>query len=99
MTRRGMFQDKIVESVAKIAAGMISASNFNSSVLASHVVEAIRLVGERLKPTGNTIYCDLCGRGPFTRKGYYLHLVRVHYHEILLLVQEESERVGRASRL
>jgi hypothetical protein len=94
-----IFEEKIVEGVAKIASGMLKASEFSIPILAGHVIESIRIVGERLRPSGDLLYCVLCGRGPFTRKGYYLHLIRIHYYEILELVRDEIERVGRVSKL
>ncbi len=93
------FEEKIVDAVARIAAGLLEPEDYSVTLLADHVVDSIRIVGTRLRPRSSTIYCALCGRGPFTRKGYYLHLVRVHYSEILHLVREEAERAGRASKL
>lgn len=31
----------------------------------------------------SNLRCGICGRGPFTRRGLYLHLTRVHYSNIL----------------
>ena len=28
------------------------------------------------------IWCGICERGPFTKRGLYLHLMRVHYSDI-----------------
>ena len=99
MPRRGLFEREIVKAVARIASGMIEPSDFEAPFLASHVAEAVRRVGVQLRSDGDSIYCALCGKGPFTRKGYYLHLSRVHYHEILRLVRDESEHVAREGLL
>ncbi|MET1160313.1 MAG: hypothetical protein ABWW65_05075 [Thermoprotei archaeon] len=54
----------------------------------SHVAD--KLVTEK----NGHLRCGLCGRGPFTRRGLYLHLTRVHSEEILELINsyiEETE--------
>ena len=94
MPRKRIFMEKIVEAVARIASEMIEPEDYMNPILAKHTVEAIKNVGVYLRPEKlNTIYCELCGKGPFTRKGYYLHLIRVHSSEILSLVEEEAERI------
>ena len=35
--------------------------------------------------------CGLCGMGPFTYKGLYLHLIRKHFEEIRDYIEEEIE--------
>lgn len=99
MPRRGLFEREIVRAVAGIASGILRPESYEPAYLAAHVAEAVRRVGLQLRSAGETIYCVLCRRGPFTRKGYYLHLSRVHYHEILRLVWDESERVAREGTL
>lgn len=37
----------------------------------------------------NLLYCKLCNRGPFTKKGLYLHLSRIHRNEIKSMLEEE----------
>ena len=100
MPRRGFFEEKIVDAVARLASGLIEPGELRLPFLAAHTLESILRIGLQLRAEeGAPIYCRICGRGPFTKKGYYLHLVRVHYYDLLSLVREESERVGRASRL
>ncbi|WP_440059370.1 hypothetical protein ACSU1N_06180 [Thermogladius sp. 4427co] len=49
-----------------------------------------------VKEKGNSIvklkkgmyYCGFCGKGPFTRRGIYLHLLRVHLDEVLDAILE-----------
>lgn len=93
------FDRAVIAGVARIAARIEEPGEFSPEYLAPHIVEAVRIVGLRLRPSGDKIVCPLCSRGPFTKRGYYLHLIRVHPREILLLVREESERVARGSRL
>jgi len=98
LPNRGIFEEKIVRGVALIASGMTDAGGWDSPVLARHVVEAVRIVGERLR-RDPPVRCPLCGRSPFTRKGYYLHLLRIHYHEILQEVRSEAERYSSSRKL
>ena len=99
MPKKGLFEEKIPEYVARLASGLNEIEEFDSPVLAWHTVEAIKRVALRLRNfREGVIYCPLCGRGPFTKKGYYLHLIRVHNNEILSLVTEESERISLTSR-
>ncbi len=94
MSRKGIFTEKIVEAVARIASEITKPEDYTTPILAKHTVEAIRNVGVYLRPERlDAIYCELCGKGPFTRKGYYIHLIRVHSSEIQSLVEEEAERI------
>ena len=88
----------MVELVARIASGLSDPSEIDFSMFSPHVAESIVNVGLRLRG-GSPAYCRLCGRGPFSKKGYYLHLRRVHYYEVITIVRDEIERVGRASKL
>lgn len=42
---------------------------------------------------GSSIYCRLCGRGPLTKRGAYLHLLRVHEQDIEKILREELIRI------
>mgnify|MGYP001772531981 CR=1 FL=1 len=103
-SRRGaeVFERAIVEGVADIASGMAEPEGYSSPVLSSHYLDAVRLVGMRLRARGpdGLLYCPFCGqrRGPFTPRGYYLHLLRSHRQEILELVQSEASRIASVSR-
>jgi len=44
------------------------------------------------RDNGGTFWCRLCDRGPFTKRGFYLHLIRVHYRDLEYLVEEELKR-------
>jgi len=33
--------------------------------------------------------CGLCNKGPFTKRGLYLHLMRVHKEDILKMIDEK----------
>ncbi len=93
-----LFDQKIIDGVALIASRIIEPEEFDSPVLARHLVLAVREVGLRLR-TREPMYCALCGRGPFTRKGYYLHLKRIHSEDILEFVKLEAQRIASSEKI
>ena len=85
---------RIVELVARAAAGLkydireYVASESIATILTGLVDELTKTIVEEDE---GVIRCGLCGRGPFTRKGLYLHLKRVHARQIEELVLSELE--------
>lgn len=99
MPRRNGFDSIIAESVAKIASGIEDPEEFSSNILSNHVIESIKKVGMNLRTTRDGInICYFCQKGPFTKKGYYLHLMRSHYQSLIDLVEQESERIASISK-
>lgn len=92
--------EALVEGIARIASGMIKPEEFDTRLAPRIAVEAARNVGRQLRwvRSGGLLYCPLCGRGPFQPRGYYLHLLRLHYPQLVRLLQEEVERLSDASR-
>ena len=41
------------------------------------------------KEVNGILYCNLCGKGPFTKKGLFLHLTRLHKSDIKALLENE----------
>ncbi len=41
------------------------------------------------------IRCKLCGKGPFTRRGFYLHLTRVHRSEIISMITDNYKDLAK----
>ncbi len=39
----------------------------------------------------DTLRCKICGKGPFTRKGLYLHIRRVHLDQVYQIARRELE--------
>ena len=46
-----------------------------------------------MRKSNNLIYCRLCLKGPFTKRGLYLHLRRIHKEEIETKLLEEISRI------
>ncbi len=92
--------EALVEGIARIASGLLRPEDFDTRLAPRVAVEAARNVGLQLRWVrgGGLLYCPLCGRGPFQPRGYYLHLLRVHYPQLVHLLQEEVERLVDASR-
>lgn len=60
-------------------------------------VGIVKILGEVsstiLLKKGSSLYCRLCHGGPYTRRGAYLHLLRIHSRDIEDIVREEIERI------
>ena len=39
-------------------------------------------------------YCSICAKGPFTKRGMYLHFMRVHKEDVRALLEKELEQEG-----
>jgi len=99
LSRKKIFESTIADNVARIASDLEKAEDFSTSILASHVIEAIKKVGSNLHTTKDgVLFCYFCNKGPFTKKGYYLHLMRSHYQELIDSVVQESERIASSSK-
>lgn len=70
------------------------------SSMAKVSIEVIDSVAKEVaRVEGASLYCNLCGKGPFTKRGMYLHLTRLHKYELkALLVQELKEKILKAGR-
>ncbi|AAK42520.1 hypothetical protein SULI_00880 [Saccharolobus solfataricus] len=86
--------EKLIDPSVKKACKMmvkddeiIKLVGISSKKLALNVIDKVSfwLVYEN----NNLLYCKLCNRGPFTKKGLYLHLSRVHRREIREMLEEE----------
>ncbi len=86
--------DKIAEEVIRAAVGfkpLRIEEQLPRSLreIVSQVVSDVArdLVGHR----NGLLFCGICGRGPFTPIGLYLHLKRTHIDRIARIVREELE--------
>ncbi|EWG07839.1 MAG: hypothetical protein ASUL_02309 [Candidatus Aramenus sulfurataquae] len=92
--------EKLIDYTAKRASMIASKENLERIVGISSKQMAERAVDRVafwLAETQNSLlYCKLCNRGPFTKKGLYLHLTRVHRQEIKTMLEEEIKRELKA---
>ena len=93
--------EKLVEITARLASKisvkdeeierLVGLSSKNIAKNASQKV-AFWLVEQK----ESLLYCKLCGKGPFTKKGLYLHLTRLHKEEIKGMLMEELKNEIKA---
>ncbi len=86
------FLRKMVDCVIKKASGYKVSYDYFPSSLKSVVIEVVEEVSKEIIAERNgIIFCAICGRGPFQKKGIYLHLKRVHRDSIEKMVAERLE--------
>lgn len=84
---------KLVEGAAKIASRLYDPEALSTPIAPRLAVLAARNIGIQLRSQGEVSYCIICRRGPFTKRGYYLHLVRVHGSLIRQMIADEIKRL------
>jgi len=105
-SRIDTFSERLIEFAARIASGIKINSDKLAVVtgpsLSRIALDTITAVALELttRNSSGLLYCKLCRKGPFTKRGMYLHLIRVHRYEIKALISEEfKERVKALSEL
>lgn len=94
-TRIDTISERLVEHVARSAAGIsVSLEKITYIVggrRAQHVYDIVENLGRKiaLVHSNGVLYCGLCRKGPFTKRGLYLHLVRRHRYDIKQLIMNE----------
>jgi hypothetical protein len=79
--------------------GFEDPDTFEPRILSKVYIEAVKNVALRIvDERGGAYYCGICGRGPYRRKGLYLHLKRVHGDDIIELVEIEAKRISSFSK-
>jgi len=88
--------EKLVDVAIRMAVGF-KIRNFKlkttPSGFESVITKALERASRQLSRVANgELRCGLCSRGPFSKKGLYLHLLRVHRYEVKSLIAEELQR-------
>ncbi len=97
MSRVDVLSERLIEFVAR-AASRISYDQrklvaISGTSMHGIVLKVIGRVSEWVsEDRGGLLWCRLCGRGSFTKRGLYLHLVRVHNFEIKSIIEDELRR-------
>ena len=85
--------DRLVEYVARKASGLSTKHSLEALVgpsTASILRDRIdRIALFIAKQRNGALWCRLCGKGPFTKRGFYLHLIRVHPMDIRYMLEDE----------
>lgn len=99
VTKLDPLSERLIDFLARKASNKTVDCNKLKIVVGSSMakvsMEVIESVaGEVARTEGASLYCNLCGKGPFTKRGMYLHLTRLHKYELkALLVQELKEKI------
>lgn len=98
MPRSGVVMARIIEYAVKLATGLIKAEDEDPG-FSRVTLTAIRNVSSQLVTEKKGLpRCGLCGKGPFTKKGLYLHLLRIHLDDIRLMIEDETTRILNARK-
>ncbi len=83
----------MVDTVIRLASG-IRVKPEAEEALSDKEWEVVRRVAEEIRAEKRgLLYCGICGKGSFTRRGFYLHLKRTHKEEIATLIRHEIEEM------
>ncbi len=96
MSRLDVLAERLIEFVARGASGIpidrhklqaITGPTILPVVMAS--IEAVAQDARSVRR--GLLFCGICGKGPYTKRGMYLHLVRVHRYELKMMILEELQ--------
>ncbi len=80
----------MVDTVIRLASGIRVKPE--AEILSPKEWEVVKRVAEEVRAEKRgLLYCGICGKGSFTRRGFYLHLMRTHKEEIATLIRHEME--------
>ena len=81
----------MVDTAIRLASG-IRIKQEAEEMLTEREMEAVKRVAEVIRAEKKgLLFCGICGKGSFTRRGFYLHLVRVHKEDVATLIKQELE--------
>jgi len=92
--------DRLVEYVARKASGLpvddIDLHRITGSSRYPIMRKVVNIVvSDIVAIQKGLIRCGICGKGPFTKRGFYLHLTRVHRSEIISMITESYEELAK----
>ncbi|MEM1622712.1 MAG: hypothetical protein QW780_00215 [Sulfolobales archaeon] len=92
-----ILSEKLIDVVIRVAVGF-KVRNFRLKATSLSFEEAVSKAIEYsskqiVRILDKQFYCNLCGKGPYTRKGMYLHLLRTHKYDIKNIVREELREI------
>ena len=97
-SRINSFSEKLIEFTAKAASGIKFDRNKLAVIVGptllptvNEVIDVVSSIVSFRNPHG-LLYCGLCRKGPFTKRGMYLHLIRIHRYDLKTLIAEELEK-------
>lgn len=92
--------DRLIKYVVKRAVGLPADDlDLQRIVGSSRYIVMRKVVGSIassiVTEKNGHLRCGICLRGPFTKKGLYLHLIRVHSDQILAMLKEKYEEISK----
>ena len=82
-----------LERLAEITVRLASNMRIRDDLLegfSERELEAAKRVAELVREERRgLVYCGICTKGSFTKRGFYLHLMRVHKEDIKILLEKE----------
>lgn len=102
LSRVDVLSERLIEFVARVASKISYDQRklvaISGTSIHKVVVNVVNRVADWVsEDRGGLLWCRLCNRGSFTKRGFYLHLVRVHNFEIKNIVEDELRRELRTS--
>ncbi len=87
---------KLVETLSTLSMRKAAGLKYSTTQIPPSIKNAASSITDRVADKlrhddDGIIRCKVCGRGPFTRRGFHLHLQRVHIDVVYNLVREELE--------
>lgn len=97
VSRVDVLSERLIEFVARVASKISYDQRKLAAISGTSMYKVVTNVISRVsnwisEDRGGLLWCRLCGRGSFTKRGLYLHLVRVHNFEIKSIIEEELRR-------
>ncbi|EZQ10796.1 MULTISPECIES: hypothetical protein [Acidianus] len=93
--------EKLIDITAKKASliklkddEVVKAVGFSSKSMAERVIDKVSFWLSY--ENNHLLYCKLCNKGPFTKRGLFLHLTRLHRQEIKAMLEDEIKREIKA---
>ncbi|ABU81605.1 hypothetical protein [Ignicoccus hospitalis] len=81
--------DRLADIAIRIASRMRIREELLEGV-SQEELEAAKRVAEMVREERKgLVYCAICAKGSFTKRGFYLHLMRVHKDDIKVLLERE----------
>ena len=85
--------EKLVEYTIRLATNMRLRDELLEIAKDSVKKEAAERVAKMLISEKKGLkYCAICAKGPFTKRGLYLHFMRVHKEDVKALLEKELEQ-------
>ena len=81
--------ERLAEITVRLASNMRIRDDLLEGV-SERELEAAKRVAELIREERKgLVYCGICAKGSFTKRGFYLHLMRVHKEDIKILLEKE----------